>query len=75
MQSLRMSRDQGAGSWELRTATDLAKLWADQDRSTEARELLRPIFERLMEGRDTLDLKAAAEALERLARRGDDQFL
>ena len=70
-----MSRDQGAGSWELRTATDLAKLWAARGRSMEATELLRPLFERLTEGRDTPDLKAAAEALERLARRGDDQFL
>ena len=69
-QSLQMSRDQGAGSWEVRAATDLARLWAGQGRSTEATELLRPIFERLTEGRDTPDLKAAAEALERLAHRG-----
>jgi predicted ATPase len=69
-QSLEMSRDQGAGSWELRAATDLARLWADQDRSTDARELLHPIFERMTEGRDTPDLKAAADALERLAHHG-----
>jgi predicted ATPase len=60
MQSLELSRRQGARAWELRTAVDLAKLWAGQGRSEDARALLQPVFEPFTEGRDTADLKAAA---------------
>jgi predicted ATPase len=60
MQSLELSRRQGARAWELRTAIDLAKLWVAQGRSENARALLQPGFERFTEGLDTEDLKAAA---------------
>jgi predicted ATPase/DNA-binding winged helix-turn-helix (wHTH) protein len=61
--SLALSRHQGARAWELRTATDLAALWAGQGRSNEARDLLRPVFEQFTEGSDTADFKAAERLL------------
>jgi hypothetical protein len=63
VQSLELSRLQGAGGWELRTATDLAALWSSQGRSADARALLLPVFEKFTEGSDTADLKAAEHLL------------
>jgi predicted ATPase/DNA-binding winged helix-turn-helix (wHTH) protein len=63
LQSLELSRAQGARAWELRTAVDLARLWAAQGRSADARTLLRPVFERFTEGHDTADLQAAERVL------------
>ena len=51
VQSLEVSRRQAARGWELRTAIDLAKLWAGQGRSERARMLLQPVFEQFIEGR------------------------
>ena len=59
VRSLELSRADGSRAWELRTTTDLASLWAEQDRSGDARALLLPVFEQFTEGRDTDDLKAA----------------
>jgi predicted ATPase/DNA-binding winged helix-turn-helix (wHTH) protein len=61
--SLDRSRRQGARSWELRTAIDLARLWAGQGQPERARALLEPIFEEFVEGLDSADLKAAAHML------------
>jgi predicted ATPase len=61
--SLEWSRRQGARSLELRTASDLAKLLADQGRPENARALLRPVFEQFREGLDTADLRAAERVL------------
>jgi predicted ATPase/DNA-binding winged helix-turn-helix (wHTH) protein len=63
LRSLELSRRQGARAWELRTATDLAALWAAQGKSDRARELLRPVFEQFVDGFDTTDLKAAEHVL------------
>jgi tetratricopeptide (TPR) repeat protein len=57
--SLTLSRRQGARSWELRAATDLAARLRARGRSDEARTLLQPVFEQFTEGRETADLKAA----------------
>jgi predicted ATPase/DNA-binding winged helix-turn-helix (wHTH) protein len=62
-QSLELSRQQGARVWELRTATDLAKLMAAQGRRKDARTLLEPVFAWFVEGVDTDDLKAAEHLL------------
>jgi predicted ATPase/DNA-binding winged helix-turn-helix (wHTH) protein len=67
MQSLEWSRRQGARAWELRTAIDLATLFASQGRSESGRALLQPVFEQFKEGLDTVDLKAAWRALARMA--------
>jgi len=63
MQSLELSRRQGARAWELRTATDLASLLAGRGRSESARGFLQPVFEQFVEGSDTADLKAAERVL------------
>jgi predicted ATPase len=63
IQSLDWSRRQGARSWELRTAIDLAALWAAQGQFEGALALLSPIFEQFVEGFDTADLKAAEHLL------------
>jgi predicted ATPase len=67
MQSLELSRRQGARAWELRTATDLAALLAGQGRSERGRALLQPVYEQFAEGFDTADLKAASDLLSTLA--------
>jgi predicted ATPase/DNA-binding winged helix-turn-helix (wHTH) protein len=59
MRSLELSRRQGARSWELRAATDLAVLLNARGRSGDARALLQPVFDQFTEGRETADLKAA----------------
>ena len=63
LQSLDWSRSQGARSWELRTAVDLAALWASQGQQDRARALLQPIVEAFVEGLDTADLKSAEHLL------------
>jgi hypothetical protein len=42
-EALRIARQQQAKAYELRAATNLARLWGEQDRGTEARDLLAPV--------------------------------
>lgn len=63
MQSLDCSRRQAARGWELRTAIDLAALWAGQGQPDTARALLGPVFEQFTEGLDTADLRTAERLL------------
>jgi len=63
MQSLELSRRQGARAWELRTATDLATLFARQGRSGRGRAVLEPVFEQFTEGFATTDLRVAKQVL------------
>ena len=58
---------QQAKSWELRAAISLARLWRDQGKPQQARELLAPIYGWFSEGFDTRDLKEAKALLEELA--------
>jgi predicted ATPase/DNA-binding winged helix-turn-helix (wHTH) protein len=58
-ESLELSRRQGARSWELRTARDLAKLLADNGQSENARTLLQSVYQGFSEGFETAELKAA----------------
>jgi predicted ATPase len=53
--------------YELRAATDLARLWGEQGRREEARELLAPLCGWFTEGFDTGDLKQAAVLLAELS--------
>jgi predicted ATPase len=68
--ALKIARAQQARSWELRAATGLARLWRDQGRRTEARDLLAPIYNWFTEGFDTLDLREAKALLDNLASPG-----
>ena len=42
--ALSVARQQQAKSWELRAAMSLARLWRDQGKVQEARELLAPVY-------------------------------
>jgi predicted ATPase len=55
-----------AKSWELRAAMSMARLWRDQGKRDEARELLAPVYGWFTEGFDTRDLKEAKALLEQL---------
>jgi class 3 adenylate cyclase/predicted ATPase len=61
--ALAVARRQQAKSWELRTATSLARLWRDQRKCDEARDLLAAIYGWFTEGFGTLDLKEAKALL------------
>jgi predicted ATPase len=64
--ALAVARQQQAKSWELRAAMSLARLWRDQGKRDEARDLLAPVYGWFTEGFDTLDLKEAT-LLDKLA--------
>jgi DNA-binding winged helix-turn-helix (wHTH) protein/predicted ATPase len=66
-QALDIARRQQAKSWELRAAVSLARLWRQQGKRAEARELLAPIYGWFAEGFDTADLRDAKALLEELA--------
>ena len=66
LRSLDWAGRQGALSWELRTATSLARLRRYQGRPREARDLLATVYGRFTEGVGTADLKAAAGLLDGL---------
>jgi class 3 adenylate cyclase/predicted ATPase len=65
--ALAIAQKQKAKSFELRTATSMARLWRDQGKRDEARELLAPVYGWFTEGFDTLDLKEAKKLLDELA--------
>jgi class 3 adenylate cyclase/tetratricopeptide (TPR) repeat protein len=64
--ALTVARRQNAKFWELRAALDLARLWREQGKRTEARELLAPIYGWFTEGLDTPVLQDAKSLLEQL---------
>jgi predicted ATPase len=66
-QALRVARQQQAKSYELRTATSMARFWGEQGRRSEARELLEPIYAWFTEGLDTANLREAKTLLAELA--------
>src|ERR1700733_1469632 len=66
--ALAVARQQQAKIWELRAAMSLARLWRDQEKPQQARELLAPVYGWFTEGFDTLDLKKAKAMLDELAR-------
>jgi predicted ATPase len=65
--ALAVARKQQAKSWELRAAMSMARLWRDQGKRNEARDLLAPVYGWFTEGFDTLDLKEAKSLLDELA--------
>ena len=65
--ALAIAREQGTRGDELRAAASLARLWREQGRRGEARDLLAPIYGSFTEGFDRQDLKEAKALLEELA--------
>ena len=64
--ALAIARKQQAKSWELRAAMSMARLWRDQGKRQQARDLLAPVYGWFTEGFDTLDLKEAKALLDEL---------
>jgi predicted ATPase len=64
--ALEVARRQEAKSLELRAAMSLSRLWQQQGKRAEARELLAPIYGWFTEGFDTADLQDAKALLEEL---------
>jgi predicted ATPase len=65
--AIEVARRQQARSLELRAAMSLSRLWQNQGKRDEARELLGAIYGWFAEGFDTADLKQAKILLEELA--------
>jgi predicted ATPase len=67
MRAIDIARCQHTKTFELRAAMSMARLWRDQGKRDEARELLAPVYGWFSEGFDTRDLKEAKVLLEELA--------
>jgi predicted ATPase len=65
-EALAVARHQNAKFWELRAGIDLGRLWRDQGKCIEARELLMPIYEWFTEGFDAPVLRDAKALLAEL---------
>ena len=65
--ALKIARQQQAKFWELRASMSLARLWRDQGKVQQARELLAPVYGWFTEGFETRDLKEAKALLNELA--------
>jgi predicted ATPase len=66
-EAIAVARRQSAKLFELRAATSLARLWRDQGKRDEARELLAPVYGWFTEGFDTRDLQDAKALQDELA--------
>jgi predicted ATPase len=66
-QALAVARRQQAKALELRATMSLARLWQQQGKRDEARELLAPIYGWFTEGFDTADLQEAKVLLDELS--------
>lgn len=64
--ALAVALKQQAKSWELRAAMSMARLWRDQGKRDQARDLLAPVYGWFTEGFETLDLKEAKALLDEL---------
>ncbi|MGE0820607.1 MAG: AAA family ATPase [Candidatus Binatia bacterium] len=66
--AIEVAHRQSAKSWELRAAVSLGRLWYQQGRPSEARQLVRGCCEWFTEGAATTDLQEARRLLESLNR-------
>jgi predicted ATPase len=62
-EAIEQARQQNAKSLELRATASLARLWRDQNKRIEARDLLAPLYGWFTEGFDTPDLREAKALL------------
>jgi class 3 adenylate cyclase/tetratricopeptide (TPR) repeat protein len=67
LDAIALAQKMSAKAWELRAAMSLARLWRDQGRRRQARDLLTPVHSWFTQGFDALDLKDSKELLDQLA--------
>jgi predicted ATPase len=70
LQSLEISREQGARAWELRAGTDLARLWIERGHAEQARALLQPLAGQYADGEEATDVEAARSLLKTFGEAG-----
>jgi hypothetical protein len=63
--SLKLAREQGALSWEIRTAASLAKLWK-ANRRLDARNVIEDVLSRIVDPYQTTDIYRARGLYEEL---------
>jgi predicted ATPase len=66
LKAVEIARRQQAKSWELRAVMSLSRLWQQQGKTEEARQMLAEIYDWFTEGFDTKDLQEAKALLEQL---------
>jgi tetratricopeptide (TPR) repeat protein len=67
LSAIAIAKQQKARSFELRATMSMARLWRDQGKREEARDLLAPVYCWFTEGFDTRDLKEAKALLDELS--------
>ena len=67
LKAIEIARKQRAKSLELRAATSLARLWQQEGKKDEARQVLAEIYHWFTEGFDTADLQEAKALLKELS--------
>ena len=67
-QAIEIAHRQQAKSWELRAVISLSRLWQQQGKKAEARQMLSEIYGWFTEGFDTADLKDARALIDELNR-------
>jgi predicted ATPase len=65
-QAIAVPERQSAKLFQLRASTSVARLWHDQGKRAEARDLLGPIYHWFTEGFDAPDLRDAKALLDEL---------
>jgi predicted ATPase len=65
--AIEVARSQNAKSWELRAVLSLSRLWQQQGKRKEARQMLAEVYGWFSEGFDTADLQGAKALLAVLA--------
>jgi len=66
MKAIEVAQRQQAKSWELRAVMSLARLWQQQGKTPEARQMLAEVYNWFTEGFDTKDLQEAKALLTEL---------
>jgi predicted ATPase len=67
LKAIEIARKQQAKSLELRAVMSLSRLWQQQGKKEEARQMLAEIYNWFTEGFDTVDLQEAKALLEELS--------
>jgi predicted ATPase len=66
VKAIEIARKQQAKSWELRAVMSLSRLWQQQGKKKQARQMLAKIYGWFTEGFDTADLQEAKALLDEL---------